>query len=39
MDLTPAEIYKDYKNNNINQITAYNLLTSLIENSENENVD
>ena len=38
MDLTPAEIYKDYKNNNINQITAYNLLTSLIENSENENV-
>ena len=38
MDLTPKEIYRDLKNKNINQITAYNLLTSLVENSENENI-
>jgi len=38
MDLTPKEIYRDLKNKNINQITAYNLLISLVENSENENI-
>jgi hypothetical protein len=38
MNLTPDNIYRDLTNNRINKITAYNLLISLIENSENETV-
>ncbi|UCC20702.1 MAG: leucine-rich repeat domain-containing protein [Promethearchaeota archaeon] len=38
MDLTPEEISKGFKNKKINKITTYNLLTSLIENSENEDI-
>ncbi len=38
MDLTPDEILEDLKNNRINENIAYDLLTSLIENSENEKV-
>jgi len=38
MDLTPEEIYEDLRNKRINKNTAYDLLTSLVENSENENV-
>ncbi len=38
MDLTPKEIYKDLMYNKINQVTAYNLLTSLVENSDDENI-
>ncbi len=32
------KIYEDFRNNRINKSTAFDLLTSLIENSENENV-
>ena len=38
MALTPKEIYRDFKNKNINQTTAFDLLTSLVENSENDNI-
>ncbi len=38
MDLNPEEIYEDLRNMSINKNTAYDLLTSLVENSENENV-
>ncbi len=38
MNLTPDDIYSDLTNNRINKITAYNLLISLIDNSENEKV-
>ena len=38
MDLTPKDIIRDLQNNKISQITAYDLLTSLVENSENENI-
>jgi len=38
MGLIPEEIYKELKNNRINKSTAYDLLTSLIENSEVEDV-
>lgn len=37
MTLTPKEIYRDFKNKKINRTTVYNLLTSIIENSENDN--
>jgi hypothetical protein len=38
MELTPKDIYEDFKNNRINKIIAYNQLTSLIEGSENEDI-
>jgi len=38
MVLIPTEIYRDFKNKKINKTTAYDLLTSIIENSENENI-
>ncbi len=38
MDLTPDDIYKDLTNSRINKTTAHNLLISLIDNSENENL-
>ncbi len=38
MVLTPKEIYRDFKDKNISQTTAYNLLTSLVDNSMNDNI-
>jgi hypothetical protein len=38
MDLTPEEIYQDFRDKNINENTTFELLTSLIENSENEDI-
>ncbi|MFW9969179.1 MAG: HEAT repeat domain-containing protein [Candidatus Odinarchaeota archaeon] len=38
MNLTPEIIFEDLKHNRINKKTAYDLLISLVENSENENV-
>ncbi|MFX1380213.1 MAG: leucine-rich repeat domain-containing protein [Promethearchaeota archaeon] len=38
MSLTPDEIYEDLRKSKINKNTAYDLLTSLIEISENENI-
>lgn len=38
MVLTPEEIFEELKKNRINKFTAYDLLTSLVENSKSENI-
>ncbi len=38
MNQTPDDIFEDLLNKKIDKITAYNLLISLIDNSENENI-
>ncbi len=38
MVLTPKRIYEEFGNSNINKFRAYDLLTSFIENSENEEI-
>ncbi|MFX0002223.1 MAG: HEAT repeat domain-containing protein [Candidatus Hodarchaeota archaeon] len=38
MDLTPKQIYEEFSNKHINNETAFDLLTSIIENNENEDV-
>ena len=38
MVLTPQEIFEELKKNRINKFTAYDLLTSLVENSKSENI-
>ncbi|MFX0021925.1 MAG: hypothetical protein ACFE9S_06335 [Candidatus Hermodarchaeota archaeon] len=38
MDLTPDGIYEDLKKNKIKKYTAFDLLVSLVENSDNENI-
>jgi len=37
MILTPEKICEEFENNNLDKHTAFDLLISLIENSENEN--
>ncbi|MFX0140499.1 MAG: leucine-rich repeat domain-containing protein [Candidatus Hodarchaeota archaeon] len=37
MVLTPQEIFEELKKNNINKLTAFDLLISLVENSDSEN--
>jgi Leucine-rich repeat (LRR) protein len=36
--LTPQEIFEELKKNNINKLTAFDLLISLVENSKSENI-
>ncbi|MFX0106605.1 MAG: leucine-rich repeat domain-containing protein [Candidatus Hodarchaeota archaeon] len=38
MVLTPQEIFEELKKNRINKFTAYDILTSLVENSRSENI-
>jgi hypothetical protein len=38
MILTPKELYEDFENNKISKFKAYELLTSFVENNENESI-
>ena len=38
MDLTPEKIYEDFRKNNLDKSTAFELLISLIEHSDDDNI-